>query len=190
MSNQTITLPEDAVPAGKKLDTEEVVVNLVTVQRERNQLAGAADDEIVRVKDTEALPTDHGVVTRGAPPVSPNLDYITSSDLAVDASVNLDAATIQAATVGKLMSVEVGSTAPCMWEIKTRDGGVEVTRAVVFTSGLTGGRPSRKFTPPHKDYITLAGAGVDENFRVTATNLGNQVLEAADVHATILWDEV
>ncbi len=188
MSDQFIGLPVDG--PGKKLDTEELTVGANTVQRERNQLAGVGDDEVARIKDTEALGTDHGLVTREAPPVSPNTDYVTSSDLAIGSSVDLDAATIAAATTGKLMSVEVGSTVACMWEIKTRNGGVEVTRAVVFTSGLTGGRPSRKFTPPHKDYITLAGAGVDENFRVTVTNLGNQVLEAADVHATILWDEV
>lgn len=188
MADQVIQLPVDGV--GKKLDTEELTVSAQTVQRERNQLAGAADVEICRVVNSDPGVTDHGLVVRDAPPVSLSVDYVTSAALAAGASVDLDAATIAGASIGKLMRVLVGSSVPCKWEIKTRDGAVEVIKAVLFTSGVTGGRPSDHYVPASKEGVTLAGAGVDENFRVTVTNLGTQAAEAADVHATIEWDEV
>jgi hypothetical protein len=188
MSDQVIGLPVDG--AGKKLDTEELLVNAITVQRERDQVAGKGDVEIAEVKNTDLAGDDYALAVRQVPEASPQSDYATSVSLAVGASTDLDASTIAAATTGKLLRVEVGSTAPCEWAVKTRDGGVEVVIAVLFTSGLTGGQPSRTYSPKSKDSVTLAGAGVDENFRVTATNIGNQAFEAADVHATIEWDEV
>jgi hypothetical protein len=188
MSDQTIGLPVDGI--GKKLDTEELLVAATTVQRERNQIAGAADVEIARVLNTDPLSADYALIVRQAPPVSPSVDYVTSSALAAGASVDLDATTIAAATTGKLMRVDVGSSVPCKWVIKTRDGAVEVIKNVLYTSGLTGGQPTDHYIPASKDGVTLAGAGVDENFRVTVTNLGTQALEAADVHTTVEWDEV
>ncbi len=188
MADQTIGLPVDGV--GKKLDTEELLVSSVTVQRERNQLAGALAAEIAAVLNTDPTGTDYGLVVRPAPPVSPSVDYITSSALGAGLSTDLDATTIAAATTGKLMRVDVGSSVPCKWVIKTRDGAVEVIKNVLYTSGITGGRASAVYFPKNKEGVTLAGAGVDENFRVTVTNLGTQALEAADVHTTIEWDEV
>jgi hypothetical protein len=188
MADQTIGLPVDGV--GKKLDTEELLVSAITVQRERNQIAGALAAEIAAVLDTDPAGTDFGLVVRSAPPISPSVDYVTSAALAAGANTDLDATTIAAATTGKLMRVDVGSSVPCKWVIKTRDGAVEVIKNVLYTSGLTGGRPTATYLPTNKDGVTLAGAGVDENFRVTVTNLGTQALEAADVHTTIEWDEV
>ncbi len=188
MSDQSIGLPTDGV--GKKLDTEELLVGAVTVQRERNQIAGALAAEIAAVLNTDPTGADYGLVIRQAPAVSPSVDYVTSAALAAGATADLDATTIAAATTGKLMSVDVSCSVPCKWVIKTRDGAVEVIQNVLYTSGLTGGRPSRSYVPSDKDGVTLAGAGVDENFRITVTNLGTQALEAADVHATIEWDEV
>ncbi len=187
MADQTIGLPVDGV--GKKLDTEELTVASVTVQRERNQVAGAGDVEIARVVNTDPSGTDYALVVREAPAVSPTSDYITSAALAAGASVDLDGTTIASSSVGKLLSVVVSSSVPCKCEVKSRDGAVLVTKAVLFTSGATS-HPTERHTPVSKDSVTLAGNGVDENFRVTATNLGTQSLEAADVYVTIEWDEV
>ncbi len=188
MADAFIGLPVDGI--GKKLDTEQLTIGMNTVQRERNQIAGALALEIAAVLATDPAGADFGLVVRQAPPVSPSVDYVTSSALAAGASTDLDATTISAASTGKLMRVDVGSSVPCKWEVKTRDGAVEVIKAVLYTSGLSGGNASRAYVPQSKDGVTLAGAGVDENFRVTVTNLGTQALEAADVHATIEWDEI
>jgi hypothetical protein len=107
----------------------------------------------------------------------------------VGASVDLDAGTIAAATIGKLLRVLVGSSVPCKWVIKTRDAAVEVVVGVLYTGGLAD-RPTDQRKPWSKEGITLAGAGVDENFRVTVTNLSGSPLTPADVHTTIEWDEV
>ncbi len=189
MADGFIRVPVDGV--GKRVDTEELTVSSLTVQRERDIIAGAGPLEISRVLNTDPSGTDYGLVVRQAPEVNPIVDQITSSALVAGTSVDLDGSTISAATTGKLLRVIVGSSIPCRWDVKTHDGGVEVTRAVLYTSGITGGIPSWDYEPKSKDGITLAGAGVDENFRVTVTNLGTlATLEDADVHATIEWDEV
>lgn len=123
-------------------------------------------------------------------PENPMVDYITSSSLAAGSSIDLDASTIASGLTGQLMRVQVSSTAPCRWDIKTRDGAVEVIKAVIYTSGLTID-PSNDYKPFSKTNITLAGNGVDTNFRVTVVNLGTEAtIQDADVHATIEWDEV
>ncbi len=189
MADDFIRIPVDGI--GKRVDTESLTVNALEVHRERDQIAGAGALEIAEVLNTDPTGTDYALAVRQTPPESFTVDYVTSSSLAAGASVDLDATTISAASTGKLMQVLVGSSIPCRWDIKTRDGAVEVVKAVLFTSGITGGIPSDKYRPESKEGITLAGAGVDENFRVTVTNLGTvAVIEAADVHATIEWDEV
>jgi hypothetical protein len=187
MADQTIGLPVDGI--GKKIDTEELLVSSVTVQRERNQLAGKADTEICDVKATDPLTTHFGVVVRQAPPINPKVDAVTSASLVQGASVDLDATTISAATTGKLMSVLVASSVACKWEVKSRDGAVLITYAVIFTDGL-GSKSTFLWEPKSKDGVTLVGNGVDENFRVTATNQAGSLLETADVYATLEWDEV
>ncbi len=184
MADAFIGLPVDG--AGKKLDTEELTVGVNLVHRERNQLAGVDDDDIAVVTDTDAAGTDHGLAVRQVPPVSLHVDFVTSSSLAPLASIDLDGATIAAATTGKLLRALVSSSVPCKWEIKTRDGGAEILVAVLFTSGVTV-KANDRYVPSSKEGVTLAGAGVDENFRVTVTNLGAL---SADVYTTIEWDEV
>jgi hypothetical protein len=58
----------------KKIDTEELTVGGQTVQRERVQVAGAADVEIAAVKNTVPISTDYGLVVReaGVNVVNPN----------------------------------------------------------------------------------------------------------------------
>ena len=186
MADGTIGLPLDG--PGKKLDTEQLVVSTETVQRERMQVAGKADVEIAEVRQTDPTALDGGLVTRPAPPDNGHIDFVTSVNLAAGASVDLDAVTIPASTTGKLMRVTVSSSLPCKWAVKTRDGAAEMTEVVFMTGGLAGGSPTFTWTPNSKELVTQAGAGVDENFRVTATNLDAN--RTADVYATIEWDEV
>lgn len=185
MADQFIRLPADG--AGKRLDTEELTVNSQTVQRERMQVTGAAADDIAIVVDTDPGATDHGLVIRDAPPTNPKLDTPSSVGLASGASVDLDGTTISAATTGKLMQVVVASSVAAKWIVKTRDGAVEVELATLYTSGVAG-KPTEMWAPPTKDFGTLAGNGIDENFRITVTNLDS--VFAGDVAASIAWDEV
>jgi hypothetical protein len=186
MSDSFVRIPADGV--GKRLDTEELTVNALTVQRERMQIAGTADDDIAAVTDTDPAAATHGLVTRLASPTNPKLDQASSVALASGASDDLDATVISAATTGKLQQVVLSSSVAAKWVVKTRDGAVEVTLATIFTSGVAGGKPTEIWSPPSKDYATLAGAGVDENFRITVTNLDPTF--AADANASFVWDEI
>lgn len=183
MADSIIQLPADGV--GKKLDTEQLTVGANTVERERDQIAGKADVEIAEVK-TEALAAHHGLVVRPVDIVSPIRDALSSASLAVSASVDLDGTTIGAAKTGKLVAVDVASTVPCRWDIKSRDGAVLLTFATLTTSAQ---QLTHRWQSPDKRFTTLLGNGVDENFRVTVTNLGWPGA-TADVYATIYWDEV
>ncbi len=187
MSDQRIILPDDTSNTGKKLDTEQLTVDSQTVQRERDQIAGTGADDIAVVTDTDPTPgTDHGLVVKVLPDVNPVTDYKTSADLAVAASVNLDGTTISSGTTGKLKRVIVSSSVACRWAIIKRDGGSETTVGVIRTGGYAD-KPSGMYEPPDKHYVTQAYGDGDENFRVTATNNDSR---AADVDATIFWDEV
>ena len=186
MADDFIRVPVDGV--GKRVDTEEITVNSLLVHRERDQIAGVGALEIARVLNTDPTGTDYALAVRQTPPESFTVDYATSASLAAGSGTDLDATTISVASTGKLMKVTVGSSVSCRWDIKTRDGGVEVVKTVVYTSGVTGGTPTFTYRPESKEGITLAGNGVDENFRVTVTNL--DAISAADVHAAIEWDEV
>src|ERR1043165_7298071 len=64
MSDSSIQLPADG--PGKRLDTEALTVGSDTVHRERNQVAGAAADDIAVVTDAEPGASDHGLVVREA----------------------------------------------------------------------------------------------------------------------------
>ena len=181
--------PDDTQPGSKKLDTWELTFGGNTVHREVDRIGGTVGTEIAEVRNTDPTVGDHGLVVRQAPPDSIKVDAVTSASLAQGASVDLDGTTIGAGTTGKLLKVTVGSSVACRWVVKTRDGAVLVTKATIYTSGLAG-KPTDEYVPSSKEGVTLAGTGVDENFRVTATNLAGSALEDADVHATIEWDEV
>ena len=96
MSDQTIQVPPDGV--GKKLDTEQLTVGANTVQRQRIQIAGAADTEIVKVLATTPSGSEQGLVVRPIQQVQ--LNGLTNAELratAVPVSTALDAL-ISAAT--------------------------------------------------------------------------------------------
>jgi len=63
MSDSTIAVTEGA---GKNLDTEQLTVAATTVQRERVQVAGAADVAIAAVKNADPT-TEYGLITRNIP---------------------------------------------------------------------------------------------------------------------------
>ena len=179
MANSSIRLATDG--AGKRIDTEELSVGGVVVHRERGQLAGANELEISRVLNADPAANDYGLVTRPVVWVAPVTDAQLSTALAAGGSVDLDAVLISNGLTGQLVSVLVSSSVPCRWEVKTRDNVTLVTKAVFFTE-LT-----YTWDTPHKSFIELVGDGVDNNFRVTATNLSSNL--AADVYVTFMFDE-
>ena len=159
MADSHIGLP-DPEGSGKKLDAEKVTRAGVDYYRERDTILVAAN---------------------------PIRDVVKSLSLAAGSSANLDSSIIDNLKTGKLIAVLVSSSAACKWVIKSRDNLVEVEFGTLFTSGLLD-KSNDQFVPPDKNFCTLAGAGVDETFRVTVTNLDQE--NAADVYATIFWDEV
>ncbi len=191
MANSFVQIPpDDTSPGSKKLDTWLLTVGANSVHREVDRVGGTNALDIAEVRGTDPTALDFGLVVRQAGPDSIKVDAVTSANLAQGASVDLDATTISAATTGKLLKVLVGSSVPCRWDVKTRDGAVVVTKAVLYTGGF-GATPTERYVPTSKEGVTLAGAGVDENFRVTATNLaGGPGPVPADVYATLEWDEV
>jgi hypothetical protein len=186
VANSFIGLPTDG--AGKKLDTEQLTVGANTVERERMQIVGATATEIARVDDTDPLGTDFALLVRPAAAILPHTDYTFSSALAAGASATLDSNVVPSGKTGKLLQLVVSSSAAAVWVVKSRDGGVESIRATLYTSGVTGGRPTIFWRASHKDAITRTGDGVDTTFRVTVTNLDAKL--PADVHVTFEWDEV
>ena len=117
-------------------------------------------------------------------PESPKYSTLTSANLAAGASVTLDAAAITNATTGRLIAASVAASVPLKAEVVTVVGGTPTTRDVMFTSDA---ELSRVWGAPHPNYLRVAGNGANL-FRVRLTNLDNS--EAADVYATLYWDEV
>lgn len=185
MADAFIQLPTDG--SGKRLDAESLTVAAALVHRERMQIAGDTDVGIAKVLNTDPAATDYALVARLAALKSPATSVLTSAALAAGASVDLDGATIPAATTGKLLAATLASSVACKWIIKTRDGAVLVTIDTVFSGGLPH-KPVFTWFTPNMDFATLAGAGVDENFRVTVTNLDDS--RPADVYATLFWNEL
>jgi len=174
------TIGIDETNLDKLLDTEVLTVNAQTVHRERIRLAGALDTDLVKVQD-EALNVSLDI------PKVVGLTAGSALALAAGSNVNIDGSTLPAGITGKLMQVDISGSLAAKWEIVKRDGGVEVTVSVLYTSGLAG-KASEIWKPPNKDYGQQAGDGVDTNFRVKVTNLDDN--RTADFYATMYWDEV
>lgn len=146
-------------------------------------LGGSGNGEHAFVLAADPAAGAFALPVRQAPPIDPKFERQTSIALAVGATATLDFATIPVATTGELMAVLVSSTALMKFEVQTRDGAVIISVATLFSSAA---EPSFEWQPKHKKTVTLAGAGVDENFRVVVTNLDNQ---PADAYVTAEWDE-
>lgn len=119
--------------------------------------------------------------------VQPVTDVRTASSLAAGSSADLDGTAIGTGKTGKLLAVDLGSTVACKWEIKVRDGAGAITKAIRYTSGLSGQRPSDRWDAPSPDFAALAYGSGDENFRVTVTNLDARF--PADASVSMYWDE-
>lgn len=186
MADTFITVTEAA--SGKKLDCEgPLSIGGQSVLRERVQLTGDGVAEKAVVKNTDVAPGSYALAVRVTDINFAVRDFRSSASLAAGVAVDLDGTTIAVGKTGKLLGVDVSSSVACKWVVKTRDGAVELTVAVLFTGGLAG-MPNAPFRVPDKSFATLAGAGVDENFRVTVTNQDAE--NSGDAYATIYWDEV
>ena len=118
-------------------------------------------------------------------PTAPKVDALTSASLAAGSSVSLDGTQVASGLTGKLAGITVSASVPLKVEVRTALNASYTTRIVLF------GRSMEPITwvTPHRDYISQiedATAGFD-GFNVNITNMDNT--QAADVYATIFWDE-
>jgi len=121
-------------------------------------------------------------------PIFPIVDAKTASNLAAGASVHLDSVIVALFKIGKVQQITLSSSVACKWEVKKRTGGVDTALDTIFTSGFTGSSPTHEWEPPHRDYASLVGNGVDSVFRVTVTSLDGR--NAANAYTTFMFDEV
>jgi hypothetical protein len=126
------------------------------------------------------------LVQRGLllPAENPQTLQVSSAALAAGTSADLDSTAIAVGMTGRLVAVIVCASVPCKWVIQTRDGAVLATKGTVFTGP---NRLTETFSPPSRDFASIAYGDGNEMFRVTATNLDSH--HAADVYATFFWDE-
>lgn len=113
---------------------------------------------------------------------SPQHSLVAATALAAGGSSALNAADIATATTGQLAGVDVGSTVPFRADVETVSG-ARVIRATLY--GRAG--ETVQWRPPSRRFIELAG-GAGIRFGLTVTNLDAN--EAADIRATVYWDEV
>ncbi len=170
------TIGIDETNLDKLLDTEQLTVGANTVHRERIQLAGTGATDLAKVADLALN------VTVNAPLVAARTSG-EAANVAAGASSDITASTIPAGVTGKLMGVTLASSAAGKYDIKSRDGVVETLVDTVFVKAFG----TFQWVPPHRDFASRAGDGVDTSYRVTATNLDQL---AADMHATFYWDEI
>lgn len=118
-------------------------------------------------------------------PTDPKIDTLTSAALAAGSSVSLDGTQVASGLTGKLAHCHVSSSVPLRVELRTALNAVYTIRAVIFTKA----GESFDYTPPHRDYISQAES-VTAGFDGFNVNIKNQDdTDAADVYATLLWDE-
>ncbi len=183
MSDAFVRLPADG--AGKRLDTEQLTVNALTVHRERNQLAGVDADDIAAVLDTDPSGGLHALLVRLAETISPQMVTTTVASVAAGSAANLDSTQITNGTTGKLLHAVAASSIPIKAELIGVSEALETLLDVRFSMIR-----DAIFRSPGKDFwavVGTAGGGLDA-FRMKITNLDTS--KAADVYATFYWDEV
>lgn len=113
--------------------------------------------------------------------VDPTNERLTSANLSAGANVDLTTQDITTGKTGKLSAVDVCASVPLRVDIQTVSG-ARITSVTVFTrAGET-----MRWKTPHLDHVTQAG-GVGNGFGVSITNLDTS--QAADVYATLFWEE-
>lgn len=117
-------------------------------------------------------------------PTNPSVDAVVSSDIASNATADLNATDVGSATK-KLRKVICSAGAPMRFDIKKVANAAETIVGYVHSDGAGG---EAIFEPPHQSYITQGpvGAGFD-GFRVTAHN--NDGNTPAPAYATFFYEE-
>lgn len=114
--------------------------------------------------------------------VSPQFERLTSATLTAGGNVDLTAADITVGTVGDLVAVHFSSSVALRCDIEIVSGG----RTAVVTAFSRGGELA-VWETPGAGFVPQAG-GTGNGFGVSVTNLDPS--QAADVYATLFWDEL
>lgn len=184
MADGFIRVPPD--DTGKRIDTEQLTVAATTVQRERQQITGAADVEIARVLNTDPAAADYALTTRELGPVSPQTSTGSVTVVSAGSTGSVDSTQIGSGLTGKLLGFVAAGSVPFKIELFTVLNGVTTLRLVKFGRGA-----DVCWRSPHKEFITQAEdvtAGFD-GFRLVFTNLDTGS-GSADFYGTFFWDEV
>jgi hypothetical protein len=112
---------------------------------------------------------------------SPQHERLTSVALSAGGNVDLTTADITTSTTGKLSGMDIGASVPLRCDVQTVSGARTTQTTTFARAGET-----LLYRTPHIDHITLAG-GAGNGFGVSITNLDTS--EAADVFATVYWEE-
>jgi hypothetical protein len=126
------------------------------------------------------------VVLARSSAVSPQLTYVTEAAISPGSSSTLtDSAQITSGKTGYLLGFTASSSVPIKVELRTVLNGIaSANKMVRFGTDI-------EWTSPDAGAITVAEdptAGLD-GFRLVITNLNTSV-EAADVYATFIYDEI
>lgn len=117
-------------------------------------------------------------------PTSPQFGTLTSASLGAGSNVDLTTAAITNGKTGRLAGIDFSSTVPCKLIVSTVLTSTPTTRVILFVEPYV----ALSWRPPFSTYITQVGNGSTNFFRVNVTN--KDASSAADVYATIFWDEV
>jgi len=159
MSNSVVQLAPDGT--GKSIDAEQVSVASLDVQRQRIQVAGAADVEIARVAASSPAASDHGLVTR--PILAATQGGATPFKRISTADVN--SANIKA-SAGQVYAIYATNVNAAIRYLKVYDKATAPTvgtDAPVFTLGIPGGTTGgvlKVTIPPGVVFATGIGMGL------------------------------
>ena len=148
--------------------------DISNVHHQRVKIEHGVDGSATDTSSVDPLPTTEVVQ-------SPQHERLTSASLSAGGNTDLTTSDI-AGTTGKLMAIDVGASVPLKIDIQTVSGG-RTTHSTIFSRA----GHSLFWKTPHPDMITQTG-GAGNGFGVSITNLDTS--EAADVYATLYWDEV
>jgi hypothetical protein len=113
---------------------------------------------------------------------NPQDDLLVATNLSPGGNTDLNAADIATGKTGRLLAVDVGSSVPIRCDIQLVNGS-RVTRTSIYS--ITG--ETFPWKVPAPAFFELAG-GTGKHFGVSVTNLSPY--KAADIRATLYWDEV
>lgn len=184
MADGTIGVTEGV---DKLLDTTELTVGVNTVHRERIQIAGDTDVEIVEPWPHNFSPNaSYGLLVRQAAPASTEFARSTAT-VAPGGTASLDSTALALNFKGRLVKVSVSSPQPWEADLLTVLNGTEQPVIMTF-HGHAGKAEIIDF--PIGDWVSVtdtAGAGFT-GFRVNVTNCDTGAA-SSDIFATFFWSE-